>query len=123
MINVYENYRDSEGYSINNRTILLLKDSDVADDGSIDTYTAGPGVVAEVSGRIFIVDEWLIDQLDKVQFKDGALSVKEGMKLEPPVKSDKQLQIEAMERQLAALKAEPDEPADTEEQTDPQLVE
>lgn len=109
MINVYENYRNPDGESINNRTILFLKDSDIADDGSINTYTAGPGVAAEVSGRIFIVDEWLIEQIDKVQFIDGNLSVKEGMEIEPPVKSEKQLQIEEMERQLAALRAETDE--------------
>lgn len=123
MINVYENYRDSNGDAVNNRTILFLRDADIAGDGSINTYAAGPGVSADVSGRIFIVDEWLINQLDKVQFKDGTLSVKEGMELEPPVKSEKQLKLEELRRQMAKLQAMPDEPADTEEQTDPQLVE
>jgi len=106
MINVYENYRNPDGESINNRTILFLKDSDIDDDGSIKTYTAGPGVVAEVSGRIFIVDDWLIEQIDKVQFIDGALSVKVGEELIPPVKSDRELQREALLKQLAELDSE-----------------
>ena len=103
MINVYENYRNPDGEPINNRTILLLKESDIDADGGIKTYTAGPGVVAEVSGRIFIVDEWLIEQLDKVQFIDGVLSVKEGEELIPPVKTEKELQREALLKQLAEL--------------------
>lgn len=111
MINVYESYKDSNGKSINDRTILFLRNSDIDDDGNISTYTSGPGVSADVSGRIFIVDDWLIDQIDKVQFIDGTLSVKDGEELIPPVKTEKELQIEAIERQLAALKAESDEEA------------
>jgi len=58
------------------------------------------------------VDEWLIEQLDKVQFIDGTLSAKDGEELMPPVKSERQLQIEAIERQLAALKADAQEQSD-----------
>lgn len=111
MINIYEGYRDYNGNSINDRTILFLRNSDIDEDGSIKTYAAGPGVSADVSGRVLIVDDWLIPQLGKVKFLDGVLSVKEGEELIPPVKTEKELQIEAIERQLAALKAEPDEEA------------
>lgn len=71
---------------------------------------------------MFIVDDWLIPQLDKVEFIDGSLSVKDGEELIPPAKTEKELQIEAIERQLAALKAELDEPVDIEEQTDAPLL-
>ncbi|MEY8559608.1 hypothetical protein AALF85_02695 [Jeotgalicoccus halotolerans] len=85
-------------------------------------YMHGVAFTPERNGTMFIVDKWLIPQIDKVQFKDGTLSVKEGEKLIPPVKSERQLQIEEMERQLAALKAEPEEPTDTEEQTEVSLL-
>ena len=71
---------------------------------------------------MFIVDDWIIPQLGKVEFIDGTLSVKDGEELMPPAKTEKELQIEAIERQLAALKAEPDEPVDIEEQTDTPLL-
>lgn len=116
MINVYENYRDTDGNSINGRTILFLRDSDTDESGSILTYTAGPGVSADVSGRIFIVDEWLISQLDKVKFVDGVLSVKDGEELIPPVKTEKQKEMEELQRRMAELQATPDEPLGTEEQ-------
>ena len=61
---------------------------------------------------MFIVDDWLIDQLDKVVFKDGTLQVKDGEQLVEPVKSEKELQREELLRQLALLDA------DTEESTD-----
>lgn len=71
---------------------------------------------------MFIVDDWIIPQLDKVEFIDGTLSVKDGEELMPPAKTEKELQIEAIERQLAALKAEMDEEVNNEEQTDVPLL-
>lgn len=71
---------------------------------------------------MFIVDDWIIPQLDKVEFIDGTLSVKDGEELMPPAKTEKELQIEAIERQLAALKAEMDEEVNNEEQTDAPLL-
>ena len=71
---------------------------------------------------MFIVDDWIIPQLDKMEFIDGTLSVKDGEELMPPAKTEKELQIEAIERQLAALKAEMDEEVNNEEQTDAPLL-
>lgn len=109
MINIYESYRDANGNPITDRTILFLRDSDIDEYGNIKTYAAGPGVAADVSGRVLIVDDWLIPQLDKVQFKDGVLSVKEGEELIPPVKTEKELQREALLKQLAELDSQPTE--------------
>ena len=58
---------------------------------------------------MFIVDDWLIDQLDKVQFIDGELSVKDGEELIPPVKTEKEIQREALLKQLAELDSQPAE--------------
>lgn len=109
MINVYENYRDSNGDAVHNRTILFLRNADIAEDGSINTFAAGPGVSADVSGRIFIVDDWLIDQLDKVQFIEGVLSVKDGEEIIPPIKMERELQREELLKQLAELDSQPTE--------------
>lgn len=107
MINVYESYRDSDGNSIKGRTILFIRDSDIDELGNISTYSAGPGVSAEESGRLYVIDEWVIEQIDKVQFSGRVLSVKDGEELIPPVKSEKELQREALLKQLAELDSQP----------------
>lgn len=116
MLNIYDSLLDNQRESMPSRTKLFIISTD--DNGKIDLYMHGIAFTPERNGTMFIVDEWLIPQIQKIQFKDGELSVKDGEVLIPPVKSEKELQIEAIERQLAALKAESDEPADTEEQTE-----
>ena len=69
----------------------------------------GPTVVPERSGILFIVDDWLIEQLDKVKFIDGVLSVKDGEEIIPPVKTERELQREALLKQLAELDSQPSE--------------
>ena len=110
MVNIYDDLRDRAGNLISGRTKLFLKNSNL--DGEIEEYLSGVACVPEGNGVMFIVDDWLIDQLDKVVFKDGALQVKEGEQLDEPVKSEKELQREELLRQLALLDA------DTEEVTD-----
>ena len=110
MIMVYDNLRNTEGGAILGRTKLFISKTD--DDGTILSSQSGTLLTPEDSGTMFIVDDWLIDQLDKVVFKDGTLKVKEGEQLDEPVKSEKELQREELLRQLALLDA------DTEEVTD-----
>ena len=61
---------------------------------------------------MFIVDDWIIPQLDKVLFVDGELKVKDGEEVVPPVKTERQLQIEKLQRQLAELESMPEDPAE-----------
>ena len=110
MIMVYDNLRNTEGGAILGRTKLFISKTD--DDGTILSSQSGTLLTPEDSGTMFIVDDWLIDQLDKVVFKDGTLKVKEGEQLDEPVKSEKELQREELLRQLALLDV------DTEEVTD-----
>ena len=110
MIMVYDNLRNTEGGAILGRTKLFISKTD--DDGTILSSQSGTLLTPEDSGTMFIVDDWLIDQLDKVVFKDGTLKVKEGEQLDEPVKSEKEKQREELLRQLALLDA------DTEEVTD-----
>ena len=108
------------GYQVNGRTKLFIISAD--SDGSLSNYLHGTACVPESTGTMFIVDEWLIEQLNKIQFKDGTLSVKEGEELVPPVKTEKELKREELLRQIAELDAAEDEPSDIEEQTDAPLL-
>ena len=110
MLNLYQNLRDDYGEVVKNRTKLFIKKVD--EDGNILSFQDGTILIPEGPGTLFIVDDWLIDQLDKVIFKDGTLQVKEGEQLDEPVKSEKEKQREELLRQLALLDA------DTEEQTE-----
>src|SRR5699024_314491 len=112
MINVYNNLRDENDVLLPNRTILFIRKDEIEENGEFELYSYGLGVSLDGSGYSFIVDDWIIDQLDKVVLKDGTLQVKEGEQLDEPVKSEKEKQREELLRQLALLDA------DTEEQTD-----
>ena len=110
MVKIYDNIKDEHGIDDPKRVRLFI--TKVKDDGTISEFLSGNSAVPMTNGTMFIVDDWLIDQLDKVVFKDGTLHVKEGEHLDEPAKSDKELQREELLRQLALLDA------DTEEVTD-----
>ncbi|WP_026866631.1 hypothetical protein [Jeotgalicoccus marinus] len=107
MVNVYGNLRDENDNDIPGRCTLFITKTD--DKGNINECLSGIAGVPMTNGTMFIVDEWLIDQLDKVQFIDGTLKVKDGEELTPPVKSEKELQREALLKQLAELDSQPSE--------------
>ena len=107
MIELYDDVRLPDGSIASGRTKLFIKET--LDDGTISNCQTGSLLLPDGAGTIFIVDEWLIKQLDKVQFKDGVLSVKDGEELIPPVKTEKELQREALLKQLAELDSQPTE--------------
>ena len=109
MVKIYDSLYEN-GVTVNGRTKLFVREVD--EDGTIGNHDYGIAFTPDSTGTLFIVDNWLIDQLDKVIFKDGTLQVKEGEQLDEPVKSEKELQREELLRQLALLDA------DTEEVTD-----
>ena len=104
MINTYTNLLDGNGEQDMSRTKLFIRDYDT--DGNIVRFQSGLYFTPEESGILFIIDKWLLDQIDKVKFSDGVLSVKEGEELIPPVKSEKELKREALLKQLAELESE-----------------
>lgn len=110
MVNIYDNVRDDSGIESSNRVRLFI--TKTLDDGTISEFLSGNSTVPMTNGTLFIVDDWLIDQLDKVVFKDGTLQVKEGEQLDEPVKSEKEKQREELLRQLALLDADTEEPTD-----------
>ena len=107
MIELYDDVRLPDGSIANGRTKLFIKET--LDDGSISNCQTGSLLIPDGAGTILIVDDWLIDQLDKVQFIDGVLSVKDGEEIIPPVKTEKELQREALLKQLAELDSQPAE--------------
>ena len=109
MVKIYDSLYEN-GVTVNGRTKLFVREVD--EDGTIGNHDYGIAFTPDSTGTLFIVDDWLIDQLDKVVFKDGTLKVKEGEQLDEPVKSEKELKREELLRQLALLDA------DTEEVTD-----
>ena len=110
MVKIFDNIKDENGIDDPKRVRLFI--TKVEDDGTINEFLSGNSAVPMTNGTLFIVDDWLIDQIDKVIFKDGTLQVKEGEQLDEPVKSEKEKQREELLRQLALLDA------DTEEVTD-----
>lgn len=107
MVNIYDKLRDEHGELVNGRTKLFIKTVD--SDGSIFEFNHGIAFVTEENGTQFIVDDWLVGQIDKLQFVGGSLSVKKGESLDPPAKSEKELQREALLKQLAELESQPSE--------------
>lgn len=105
MIEVYESIRDENGSIVPGRTKLFIVDTN--EFGDINLSEHGTKLTPEGTGAMFIVDDWLITQLDKVKFLDGVLSVKDGEELIPPVKTEKEIQREALLKQLAELESEP----------------
>src|SRR5699024_9920383 len=110
MINVYENIRDESHNIIDGRTILFIEDVDA--EGNIINFLHGTSVVPYTSGSLFIVDDWIIPQIDKLLFIDGTLQVKDGEQIDEPVKSEIDLQEEELLCQLEALRAQKEEGAE-----------
>ena len=96
------------------RTKLFIVDYD--NEGEIVRSYDGTSIIPENNGTLFIVDYWLIDQLDKVVFKDGTLQVKDGEQLVEPVKTVLEREEEELLKRLAELRAK--KTADTEDTTD-----
>lgn len=107
MLKTYDNLRSDDGGVVNGRTKLFIEK--YSDDGEILLSEHGTKLTPEGAGTMFIVDDWLIPQLDKVKFLDGVLSVKDGEEIIPPVKTEKELQREALLKQLAELDSQPSE--------------
>lgn len=101
MIDVYDKLHDVEGKRLEGRTKLFIKEIDT--EGNILEFGAGIGFVPTETGTLFIVDDYVVDQVDKLQFKSGQLIVKEGMTLEIPQKSALEIEKEELLKRLAEL--------------------
>ena len=114
MVNIYDNIKNENGIDDPKRVRLFI--TKVGDNGELNEFMSGNSVVPMTNGTLFIVDNWLIDQLDKVVFKDGTLQVKEGEQLDEPVKTVLEREEEELLKRLAELRAK--KTADTEDTAD-----
>ena len=105
MINIYSTNKDNEGNIILDRTILFIREFD--EEGNIQTFQSGNFFTPDTNGILLVVDSFIIGQIDKLIYKDGTLSVKQGSEIIEPVKSEKELQREALLKQLAELDSQP----------------
>lgn len=105
MVNVYEEFIDKDGNNIPDRTKLFIPASEVKEDGTFIVFQHGVLVTPITSGYFYIVDKWLIEQIEKTKLIDGQLQIKDGEELIPPVKSERDFQREALLKQLAELES------------------
>ena len=84
----------------------------VDDEGAITSVEVGNMTVPRKSGYQFYVDDYVAHQIDKVDidFSDGkpTLKVKEGETIDEPQKTEKELEIERLKRELEKLQNEGD---------------
>lgn len=93
-----------------NRRIAFITTDD---QGLILSSTVSKNSVAtDRTGYTLILDDYVAEQITKFQYIDGELILIEGEELEIPVKSEKQLRMEELQRQMAELQAMPDEPTE-----------
>ena len=110
LVKTFESIRDSDGNMVNGRNKLFVMS--VGDDGRIEEYLVGKYIVPEDHGTLFIVEDFVADQVDKLAVVDGVLDVAEGKYLVYPEKSPIEEQEEELLRQLAELRAQREEPSE-----------
>lgn len=107
MVNIYDTIKDDHGNLILGVTKLFI--ISVQSDYTIGKFISGVACVPEGNGTMFIVDDWIIPQIDKLLFIDGELVVKDGETIEEPVKTERELKREELLSQIAELDAEEEE--------------
>ena len=103
MVNIYESLYENDRL-VNGRTKLFIKTTDY--DGTIKDHEYGVAFTPNSTGTMFIVDDWIIPQIDKLKFEDGELKVKDGEDIEEPQKTEKELEREQLLKRLAELETE-----------------
>ena len=103
MVNIYASLYENERM-INGRTKLFIKSTD--DDGTIEDHEYGIAFTPNSTGTMFIVDDWIIPQINKLKFEDGEVKVKDGEGIEEPQKTEKELEREQLLNRLAEFETE-----------------
>lgn len=108
---IYKSLFDDEGNEVTKRQIIFITASD---DGEIESMTTGKPLAVNKSGHVYVVDDVVVENIDKFHIKNGKLELIDGEKIEKPVKSELELEEEALLKRLAELQAK----KNTEEVTD-----
>ena len=103
---IYKNLYDDDGNEVPGRKILFVA---AEYDGTITSTTSSQSLAVNRTGFVYVVDEIVLDNIDKFEVINGNLRLRKGEVLEEVVKSEKELQREALLKQLAELESEPSE--------------
>lgn len=103
---IYDSLFDENGNEVTGRKIIFLT-AEV--DGDISSITSGFPLIVNRTGFVYVVDEVVVNNIYKFEVINGNLRLREGETLEEPVKSEKELQREALLKQLAELDSQPAE--------------
>src|SRR5699024_397123 len=77
-------YENIDGH-INRRVVFITTHN----EGEIFSSTVSKSAItADKKGHIFIVDDYVAEQIDKFKIVEGTLKLKDGETLDEPVKSD-----------------------------------
>ena len=104
---VYKSLFDYDGNEVTSRKLIFIT---TEDDGTITSTTSSQSLAVNRTGFVYVVDEIVLDNIDKFEVINGNLRLRKGEVLEEVVKTEKELQREALLKQLAEL--ESDEPSE-----------
>ena len=103
---IYNSLFDSEGNEVTSRNLIFITSED---DGTITSTTSSQSLAVNRTGFVYVVDEIVLDNIDKFEVINGNLRLRKGEVLEEVAKSEKELQREALLKQLAELDSQPSE--------------
>ena len=103
---IYKSLFDSEGNEVTSRKLIFIT---TEDDGTITSTTSSQSLAVNRTGFVYVVDENVLNNIDKFEVINGNLQLRKGETIEKVVKSEKELQREALLKQLAELESEPAE--------------
>ena len=103
---IYKSLFDSDGNEVTSRKLIFIT---TEDDGTITSTTSSQSLAVNRTGFVYVVDEIVLDNIDKFEVINGSLRLRKGEVLEEVVKSEKELQREALLKQLAELDSQSSE--------------
>ena len=103
---IYKSLFDSDGNEVMSRKLIFIT---TEDDGTITSTTSSQSLAVNRTGFVYVVDEIVLDNIDKFEVINGNLRLRKGEVLEEVVKTEKELQREALLKQLAELESQPSE--------------
>ncbi|OZT77103.1 hypothetical protein [Salinicoccus roseus] len=103
MVNIYDSIRNENGDVISDRTRLFVREKEIGENGEILGFTSGRSAIADGTGHQYVVDEYIIEQVGKLQIVNGELVVKDGEVIEEPEKTPEEIEREQLLARLAEL--------------------
>lgn len=104
MVKTYDELLDNNGLIIGDRTRLFIRNKDIEEDGTIKQFFSGSSFIVDEPGTQFIVDHYVINQIEKLQVVDGFLTVKDGVQIQERIMSPEEIRFAEIEKEMTLLK-------------------